>query len=81
MTLGVQIILSLLIGFLTWHIISANFKSPKIASVIMKPFSIPKVAKKCKKEPDFDIFEIKLNVLDLCISMDSFSQGQPIQIV
>ena len=42
----------------------ANFKSPKIASVIMKPFSIPKVAKKCKKEPDFEIFEIKLNVLD-----------------
>ena len=37
----------------------ANFESPKIASVIMEPFSIPKVAKNGQKEPDFEISEIK----------------------
>ena len=50
----------------------ANLKSSKIASVIMKPFSIPKVAKKCKKEPNFEIFEIKPTVFDSCIPIDSF---------
>ena len=59
----------------------ANFKSPKIASVIMEPFSIPKVAKNGQKEPDFEISEIKLFVLDSCILKDAFRQGQSIQNV
>ena len=47
----------------------------------MEPFSIPKVAKNGQKEPDFEISEIKLFVLDFFISKDSCRQGQSIQIV
>ena len=47
----------------------------------MEPFSFPKVAKNGQKEPDFEISEIKLFVLDSCISNDSFRQGQSIQNV
>ena len=53
---------------------SANIRSPKINSVIMEPFSIPKVAKNGQKEPDFEISEFKLFVFDSCISKDSFRQ-------
>ena len=66
---------------LSWHMFLANFKSPKIASIIMVPFSNPKVAKNGQKEPDFEISEIKLFVLYSCISKDSFRQGQSIQNV
>ena len=49
----------------------ADFKSSKIGSVIIEPFSIPKVAKKCQKEPNFEFSEIEGAVLDLCLSLDS----------
>ena len=61
------------------HVFS-KLQVTKNCSVIMEPFSIPKVAKNGQKEPDFEKSEIKLFVLDPCISKDSFRQGQSIQM-
>ena len=50
---------------------SAILKSPKIANVIIKPFSIPKVAKNGQKEPFQQTF-LKMNATTFFMHIHGF---------